>query len=46
MYYMENGSLATLIEQSRNKPDINLDNTAKQIILIGIARAMMYLHKH
>lgn len=46
MEYMKNGSLTSILEKSRENPVDHFDNTAKQIILIGIARAMMYLHQH
>ena len=47
MDYMKQGSLANLIEQETNSlcPS-NYDNTKRQIILVGIARGMMLLHKH
>lgn len=47
MDYMKQGSLANLIEQETSSlcPP-NYDNTKRQIILVGIARGMMLLHKH
>lgn len=45
--YSENGSLSEYITESlkgRSSPKYN--NTNRQIILIGIARGMMYLHEH
>lgn len=47
MELAENGSLADLIKKSRKGlMDALFTNTQKQIILIGIAYGMMYLHKH
>ena len=41
------GSLADLLAKSQNGLlDEIVDNTAKQIILVGIARGMMILHQH
>lgn len=47
MSLCKNGSLTELLESSRksDKPNTVLTNTLKQIILIGIARGMMILHK-
>lgn len=44
MKFMENGSLANLLKKERKSHFV--DNTKKQIILVGIARGMMLLHKH
>lgn len=44
--YAENGSLADYLKKVRRGKVCNLDNTAKQKILVGVACAMMYLHKH
>lgn len=45
--YFQNGSLSSILKKDRDlKDDFKLDNTARQIILIGIARGMMYLHQH
>ena len=44
--YAENGSLADYLKKARRGKVCNLDNTAKQKILVGVACAMMYLHKH
>ena len=42
-----NGSLSDIIKKaSSGLAPHNYDNTAKQIILIGIARGMKYLHDH
>lgn len=47
MQYAENGSLAAYLNKAkRGLADPSYDNTAKQKILVGVARAMMYLHKH
>lgn len=43
MDYMEEGSLANLINTTRREV---IDNTILQIILIGISRGMMLLHKN
>ena len=41
------GSLAELLSRvQKGLTDANYDNTARQKILIGIARGMMYLHQH
>ncbi|KAK8888185.1 hypothetical protein M9Y10_039249 [Tritrichomonas musculus] len=46
MEYMKNGSLATLIDlETKSLCPSNYDNTKRQIILVGIARGMMLLHK-
>ena len=45
MKYIENGSLKHLIElESKSQSPHEYDNTAKQIILCGIAHGMMTLH--
>lgn len=44
--YATNGSLGELISRNkRSKPPPNYDNTNRQIILIGIAAGMKYLHR-
>ena len=46
MDYMENGALSDLIEkESRSLLPSDFDDTKRQIILAGIARGMMLLHK-
>lgn len=45
MDYMENDSLSNYILHKRSKKYVELNNTQKQIILVGIARGMMLLHK-
>lgn len=43
----EYGSLSDLIKKPVSfQNSIDYDNTARQIILVGVARGMMYLHKH
>lgn len=45
--YASNGRLSKILDYARNGQFIqNFDNTAKQIILVGIAHAMMYLHRN
>ncbi|KAK8860547.1 hypothetical protein M9Y10_012212 [Tritrichomonas musculus] len=45
MNLMKNGSLAHVIEQIRlGSGPIEYSNTTRQIILIGVARGMKYLH--
>lgn len=44
MKYMAKGSLSKLIDQESSHP-IGYNNTKRQIILVGIARGMMILHK-
>ncbi|KAK8897555.1 hypothetical protein M9Y10_015513 [Tritrichomonas musculus] len=47
MKYSQRGSLDTLLKNAQNGfSDNDYDNTTRQIILIGIARGMMYLHQH
>lgn len=47
MQLATNGTLAELICKARQKTaDKKYDNTARQKILIGIARGMMFLHQH
>lgn len=47
LQYAKNGSLASYLKKVQNGlADHNYDNTTRQKILIGIARAMMFLHKH
>lgn len=47
MELAQKGSLAELLQKSQNGlADDIYDNTIRQIILIGIARGMMYLHEH
>lgn len=47
MEYMENGSLFEMIsKEEKSLCPALYDNTKRQIILIGIARAMMILHSH
>ena len=42
-----NGSLSEILQKARNKnPDKNVDNTVRQIILVGVAFGMMHLHQH
>lgn len=43
MELAENGSLKTILDLAKKS---KLDNTTKQIILIGIARGMMFLHQN
>lgn len=46
MDYMKFGSLSDLIEQEeKGLCPLNYDNTRRQIILVGIARGMMVLHR-
>ena len=46
MDYMKGGSLSDLIKlENRGLAPSNYDNTKRQIILIGISRAMMLLHQ-
>lgn len=46
MDYMKEGSLADLIgKEMKSLCPIEYDNTKRQIILVGIARGMMLLHK-
>ena len=41
------GSLADIIKKPKDyQASVNYDNTARQIILVGVARGMMYLHQH
>ena len=41
------GSLADIIKKTKeHQASVNYDNTARQIILVGVARGMMYLHQH
>lgn len=43
----EYGSLSDLIKKPPNfQRSIDYDNTTRQIILVGVARGMMYLHQH
>ena len=42
--YAENKSLSDVLEKIRAKSLENYNNTTRQIILIGIARGMKYLH--
>lgn len=43
--YEEKGSLDKILEQIKNgETPNNFDNTSRQIILVGIARGMKYLH--
>ena len=47
MEVAKKGSLASILQKVRlSLADSDYDQTARQIILIGIARGMMYLHKH
>ncbi|KAK8899325.1 hypothetical protein M9Y10_001639 [Tritrichomonas musculus] len=47
MELSKKGSLADFLEKIRKSlSDIFFDNTARQIILIGISYGMMYLHQH
>lgn len=47
MELAQKGTLAdALMNEQNSLADDKYDNTAKQIILIGIARGMMYLHQH
>lgn len=48
MKLAKNGSLAHIIQLSKEGllNSSQYDNTTRQIILVGIARGMMYLHKH
>lgn len=47
MEYAKNGSLADLLTKSRNSlADFDFDDTARQIILIGVARAMKHLRQN
>lgn len=47
MNLAENSSLASLLQEfQKGLADISYNNTARQKILIGIARGMMYLHKN
>ncbi|KAK8834412.1 hypothetical protein M9Y10_013322 [Tritrichomonas musculus] len=47
MDYPSNGSLANAIKNPQNLVSMNkYDNTARQIILVGIARGMMHLHRY
>lgn len=46
MDFARKGSLSKILQDARNSlADKDYSNTARQIILIGIARGMMYLHK-
>lgn len=41
------GSLADIIKKPKEyQASVNYDNTTRQIILVGVARGMMYLHQH
>ena len=47
MELAKRGSLAeAILKSKKSTADIDYDNTAKQIILVGIARGMMYLYQH
>lgn len=47
MDHFKNISLSYVIKKARTRPDeIDFDNTDRQIILIGIARGMMFLHQN
>lgn len=47
MDYMENGSLSDILSKERRSlAPLDFDNTRKQIILVGIAKGMMLLHKN
>ena len=47
MEYAKNGSLASVLEKNRiEKPNVLINNTTRQKILIGISYAMMYLHRN
>lgn len=47
LQFAKNGSLANFLKNVRSGlADHMYDNTARQKILVGIARGMMYLHKH
>ena len=47
MEYAPNGSLQELLDNAfKGSSPIDFSNTTKQILLIGIARGMKYLHKH
>lgn len=47
MDYAKNGSLYDALAKARDGFAVdNYDNTARQIILTGIARGMMFLHQH
>lgn len=46
MDFAKKGSLSKILQDARNSlADKDYSNTARQIILIGIAKGMMYLHK-
>lgn len=46
MEFAEKGTLADALEKvKKGLADDNYDNTTRQIILVGIARGMMYLHQ-
>lgn len=45
--YWPKGNLSEIIEKSKKGlSDLVFDNTKRQIILIGVAKAMMFLHQH
>lgn len=47
MDFKENGSLSNIIQKAQHSlADYQYDNTARQIILIGVSCGMMYLHDH
>lgn len=47
MELAKNGSLSDFLQKVKNGlSDILYDNTRRQIILVGIARGMMYLHQN
>ena len=47
MEYAAHGSVTELLQNSRNsRPSKMIDNTIRQIILVGVARGMMHLHSH
>lgn len=47
MDYLKRGSLSDLLKnESHSLCDADYDNTKRQIILIGVARGMMILHKY
>ena len=46
MEFLKKDSLASLLQKIKNQiPDAIINNTIRQIILIGIAGGMMYLHQ-